>query len=246
MAEDREMLRDQDNDMEMAAVPDEDSEDDEDDMEDETTIAPESNNEQDAAIDRRRAIQAIMRDTTISAQDKAHQIQTLMSGGRTAVAPPPAPVIPVEPNAACVHYERNCNIVAPCCNRVFGCRICHDEASAAGHPPLDRFTIREVVCKNCNTRQNASNQCVECQTVFGEYHCGTCNLWMSMVCVCLERFVVACLTLDRQAKKPFHCDQCGFCRVGGVESFRHCSECCMCISVSVYTSQYVVFGSMDR
>lgn len=36
------------------------------------------------------------------------------------------------------------------------------------------------------------------------------------------------------SKKPFHCAQCGFCRVGGVESFRHCNECCMCISVSVF------------
>lgn len=30
--------------------------------------------------------------------------------------------------------------------------------------------------------------------------------------------------------------QCGFCRVGGVEAFRHCNECCMCISVSVFQS----------
>jgi RING finger/CHY zinc finger protein 1 len=37
-----------------------------------------------------------------------------------------------------------------------------------------------------------------------------------------------------QSKKPFHCVQCGFCRVGGVEAFRHCQQCCMCISVSVF------------
>jgi RING finger and CHY zinc finger domain-containing protein 1 len=47
-----------------------------------------------------------------------------------------------------------------------------------------------------------------------------------------------CLThtdfLSCQAKKPFHCEQCGFCRVGGMESFRHCEQCCMCISVSVF------------
>lgn len=60
------------------------------------------------------------------------------------------------------------------------------------------------------------NQCINCKVVFGEYHCNKCNLWMS------------------QAKKPFHCEQCGFCRVGGQENFRHCSECCMCISVNVF------------
>jgi uncharacterized CHY-type Zn-finger protein len=113
--------------------------------------------EEDAAIARRRAIQAIMRDTTLSEQDKRQRIQDLMSGGRTYVAPPPAPILPApDANAACVHYERNCNIVSPCCNRVVGCRICHDELSPAGHPPMNRFMIREVVCKNCNTRQPTS------------------------------------------------------------------------------------------
>jgi CHY zinc finger len=113
--------------------------------------------EEDVAIARRRAIQAIMRDTSLSEQDKRQSIQDLMSGGRTFVAPPPAPILPApDANAACVHYERNCNIVSPCCNRVVGCRICHDELSPAGHPAMNRFLIREVVCKNCNTRQPTS------------------------------------------------------------------------------------------
>lgn len=112
--------------------------------------------EEDAAIARRRAIQQIMRDNTLGEQEKRMRIQALMSGGRIEVAPPPAPVIPQpEANAACVHYERNCNIVAPCCNRIFGCRICHDELSPPGHPPMNRFLVREVVCKLCNTRQAA-------------------------------------------------------------------------------------------
>jgi len=128
--------------------------DDEDDEEDEEPPPPQ---EEDAAIARRRAIQAIMRDTSLSEADKRNQIQSLMSGNRLHVAPPQAPVLPApEANAACVHYERNCNIVAPCCNRVFGCRICHDELSPTGHQQMNRFMIAEVVCKNCNTRQNAS------------------------------------------------------------------------------------------
>jgi RING finger and CHY zinc finger domain-containing protein 1 len=47
-------------------------------------------------------------------------------------------------------------------------------------------------------------------------------------------FLFVALLCNGQAKKPFHCDLCGFCRVGGVESFRHCEQCCMCISVSVF------------
>ena len=43
-----------------------------------------------------------------------------------------------------------------------------------------------------------------------------CNIWMSL------------------SKRPFHCVQCGFCRVGGADAFRHCNECCMCISITVF------------
>lgn len=137
-----------------------DGEDDEEEMDEEEGAAPpqpEPAPEEDTAVARRRSIQAIMRDTTLSEADKRQRIQALMSGGRTEIAPPPAPVIPApEGNAACVHYERNCSMVAPCCNRVFGCRICHDELSPSGHPPMNRFLVREVVCKLCNTRQPTS------------------------------------------------------------------------------------------
>jgi hypothetical protein len=27
----------------------------------------------------------------------------------------------------CSHYDRKCTLIAPCCGRAFGCRICHDE-----------------------------------------------------------------------------------------------------------------------
>jgi hypothetical protein len=162
---------DQDNDMDVEeeAGSDEDIDDDEDDEDDDDVelddedheddvmaAEPPAPVEEDIAIARRRAIQEIMRDTSMTQEDKNRAIQNLMSGGRTHVAPPPAPVLSVpEANAACVHYERNCNIVAPCCDRVFGCRICHDELSPTGHNPMNRFMIREVVCKNCNTRQPA-------------------------------------------------------------------------------------------
>lgn len=145
-------------------------------------VVPPEPVEEDAAIARRRAIQQIMADKSLSDQEKRFRVQGVMSQNRTQVAPPPAPIIPVpEASAACVHYERNCTIVAPCCDRVFGCRICHDELSPSGHPPMNRFALREIVCKNCNTRQHASNQCVNCQTIFGEYYCNICKLWMSQV-----------------------------------------------------------------
>jgi len=83
------------------------------------------------------------------------QIQNLMSGGRSEVAAQTAPVIPEYESNTCVHYERNCNIIAPCCDRIFGCRICHDEISPSGHANMNRFLIKQVVCKKCNTKQDA-------------------------------------------------------------------------------------------
>jgi CHY zinc finger len=149
-------MDDSDDDLDGDDGVDEDDEDVDDMNEEEAAAAPPEPVEEDAAIARRRAIQAIMRDNSLSDQDKRMQIQNLMSGNRTEVAPPPAPVLPQPENSACVHYERNCNVVAPCCNRVFGCRICHDELSPPGHNPMNRFMIREVVCKQCGTRQAAS------------------------------------------------------------------------------------------
>jgi CHY zinc finger len=147
-------------DIEMA---DSDDELDDDDVQNDpnSMIAEQGNEgteipEEDVAIARRKAIQEIMRDKSLSDEERRMRIQNLMSGGRTEVAPPPAPILLDQESSTCVHYERNCSIVAPCCNRVFGCRVCHDELSLSGHPPMDRFAIREVVCKKCNIRQPAS------------------------------------------------------------------------------------------
>lgn len=56
-----------------------------------------------------------------------------------------------------------------------------------------------------------------CHVKFGEYHCSTCNLWMS------------------NKDSPYHCSDCGFCRVGGRENFRHCHDCGMCIDAVLFS-----------
>jgi RING finger/CHY zinc finger protein 1 len=61
-----------------------------------------------------------------------------------------------------------------------------------------------------------SNQCRECSIEFGGYHCDICNLWMSA------------------SESPYHCRDCGFCRVGGRENFRHCHDCGMCIDTKLF------------
>jgi len=35
-------------------------------------------------------------------------------------------------------------------------------------------------------------------------------------------------------ESPYHCHDCGFCRVGGRENFRHCDDCGMCIDALLF------------
>mmetsp|Transcript_16028 Transcript_16028/g.33520 ORF Transcript_16028/g.33520 Transcript_16028/m.33520 type:complete len:449 (+) Transcript_16028:38-1384(+) len=207
----------------------------------------------DSASEKRKTIQAIMRDASLTDLERRLRIQRLMDGssqfaaggksgatsGRAAsllgTTAGSLSLLPISASTsthaasgsktagddgdevvACVHYERKCNIVAPCCGGIFGCRVCHDEINSACGP-MDRFAIKEIVCKECRTRQSSkTNTCCSCGITFAEYHCLKCNIWMA------------------SNKRPFHCDECGFCRVGGSDNFRHCSQCCMCISVTVY------------
>lgn len=234
-----------------------------------------------AAVDRRRAIQSIMADKSLTDLEQRLRVQRLMDGSSsnssaaearppssTATASPFFGVCPIaSPSSSsaattaaatttsmtmaahtatsgvnnnndndnhhggdappCVHYERKCDIIAPCCLRPYGCRICHDEMSPSCGT-MDRFAISVIVCRGCKRKQcSKTNECESCHTSFAEYHCAECNLWMSM------------------DKEPFHCEQCGICRVGGRKNYRHCDTCCMCVSASVYDThacEYAVFA----
>mmetsp|Transcript_7236 Transcript_7236/g.11045 ORF Transcript_7236/g.11045 Transcript_7236/m.11045 type:complete len:730 (+) Transcript_7236:161-2350(+) len=91
------------------------------------------------------------------------------------------------------------------------------QAGPPEHHNVDRFAIREIICRKCYTKQGSkTNNCINCGMQFGEYHCAICNLWMS------------------NEEKPYHCPDCGFCRVGGGENFRHCQDCGMCIDKQLF------------
>jgi len=91
------------------------------------------------------------------------------------------------------------------------------QAGPPEHHNVDRFAIREIICRKCYTKQGSkTNNCINCGIQFGEYHCAICNLWMS------------------NEEKPYHCPDCGFCRVGGGENFRHCQDCGMCIDKQLF------------
>ena len=63
-----------------------------------------------------------------------------------------------EKKRGCKHYERGCCFISPCCQKVFSCRLCHDEA-IMDHS-LDRHSVTCIVCSLCHTKQDVSNRYV--------------------------------------------------------------------------------------
>ena len=117
---------------------------------------------------------------------------------------------------SCQHYQRYCNLVAPCCGDIFPCRLCHDEIKNIEEKvikkkhTLDRFKVIEIVCNVCKTQQEVSEKCINCSQKFGKYTCIICRMF------------------DDIDKGQFHCKKCGICRVGGKDNFYHCDTCGAC------------------
>ena len=109
----------------------------------------------------------------------------------------------------CEHYKRKCQLVAPCCDKVYTCRFCHDETE---QHTLNRSNVNQVVCSVCHTKQPVQQKCSDCGILFGRYFCGKCKL-----------------IDDDDDKKQYHCEGCCICRVGGRENFFHCQKCDMCL-----------------
>ncbi|EJK51254.1 hypothetical protein THAOC_29589 [Thalassiosira oceanica] len=150
--------------------------------------------------------------------------ESLLGGDGAVDALPKRCVLSAPP---CEHYERNCHIFEgqadpeetepsetgfiieamttveskPTTNFQRSSSILTDFEDEAHHE-IDRFSITEVICRVCYTRQSSKT------------HCHVCNLWMSV------------------GDEPYHCVKCGFCRVGGRENFRHCDDCGICIDAN--------------
>ncbi|WZY80947.1 hypothetical protein YC2023_027331 [Brassica napus] len=62
----------------------------------------------------------------------------------------------------CSHYRRRCKIRAPCCDEVFDCRHCHNEAKDSLQTEqllrhdLPRHDVSKVICSLCETEQDVS------------------------------------------------------------------------------------------
>ncbi|KAL0447472.1 UNVERIFIED_CONTAM: putative E3 ubiquitin-protein ligase RZFP34 [Sesamum latifolium] len=59
----------------------------------------------------------------------------------------------------CSHYRRRCRIRAPCCNEIFDCRHCHNEAKNSIsieqklRHDVPRHLVEKVICSLCATEQ---------------------------------------------------------------------------------------------
>ncbi|XP_061420851.1 RING finger and CHY zinc finger domain-containing protein 1-like [Lethenteron reissneri] len=112
----------------------------------------------------------------------------------------------------CRHYQRGCELQAPCCNVFYPCRLCHDDKEDHA---MDRFQVTTVRCSSCSSVQQVGRTCTQCGVVFGEYYCDICHLY------------------DRD-KQQYHCSSCGICRIGPRENFFHCSKCNLCLPTSLH------------
>ncbi|XVF05756.1 hypothetical protein REPUB_Repub05bG0199700 [Reevesia pubescens] len=122
-------------------------------------------------------------------------------------------------NYGCSHYRRRCKIKAPCCNEIFDCRHCHNEAknSLESNPlqrhDIPRHEVEKVICSLCDTEQDVQQYCINCGVCMGKYFCAKCKFFD-----------------DDVSKNQYHCDECGICRTGGEENFFHCNKCGCCYS----------------
>jgi len=158
-------------------------------------------------------IREIQRSAEYTGSEKAKAIQALMQQPSSHQTTPPESAVEATSVAhvpECEHYQCECVIIAFCCKRPFGCRVCHDE-HIADHK-IDRFATAEVICKQCDLRQPVTNQCTSCGVQFGEYFCSICKLWKA----------------DGKGG-TFHCEGCGICRLGKRSEFVHCENCSICL-----------------
>ncbi|XP_057720465.1 probable E3 ubiquitin-protein ligase RZFP34 isoform X1 [Arachis stenosperma] len=136
----------------------------------------------------------------------------------------------------CQHYRRRCCIRAPCCNEVFDCRHCHNEAKndisidQKLRHDIPRHQVKQVICSLCGTEQEVQQNCINCGVCMGKYFCETCKLFDD----------------DQVSKQQYHCDGCGICRTGGRENFFHCYKCGCCYSILLKDGHPCIEGAMHH
>lgn len=130
----------------------------------------------------------------------------------------------------CRHYIRGCKLRAACCDRLYTCRLCHDEAEETH--VMDRTATTEILCMHCKTLQPVSGTCKNesCGKKFAMYFCDICVFYD-----------------DDESRSVYHCHSCNVCRAGkglGVDYF-HCMKCNQCMNMKYQKGHVCVEKAME-
>ncbi|KAL8118259.1 zinc finger protein BRUTUS-like At1g74770 [Apium graveolens] len=123
---------------------------------------------------------------------------------------------PLKLTFGCKHYKRNCKLVSACCNKLYTCRVCHDDV--ADHT-MDRKATAQMMCMRCLIIQPVGATCStpSCQKLsMARYYCSICKFF-------------------DDEREIYHCPYCNLCRLGkglGIDYF-HCMNCNACMSRSL-------------
>lgn len=125
----------------------------------------------------------------------------------------------------CNHYKRKCQLLSPCCDKYYTCRLCHDDAyqynKGCQEERMDRHKVSKVKCLQCETTQEPAKNCKECSISFGLYTCLVCNFFD-----------------DDDKKQIYHCVKCGICRMGDASQITHCDKCDVCFPNQIFNGHY--------
>lgn len=126
---------------------------------------------------------------------------------------------------SCTHYERKCNMMAACCNKVVCCHIGHDERKVC-RQKMDKTLTRTIICCECKTSQPVGPSCTNCNKSFARKWCAKCCLWYG--------------------GNGFHCPSCDICRRGDKNLTMHCHVCRMCFSLQDFGKHVCTEDALGR
>nr|XP_043616928.1 zinc finger protein BRUTUS-like At1g74770 isoform X2 [Erigeron canadensis] len=158
-------------------------------------------------------IQNLMMSRWINTQQKSHVDVDALDNQQDVLGTYPSYRDAQRLVFGCEHYKRNCKLVASCCNKIYTCRYCHDEANT--EHVMDRKATTMMMCMKCLIIQPIGPTCstVSCNNLsMARYYCSICKLF-------------------DDERKIYHCPYCNLCRVGkglGVDYF-HCMNCNACM-----------------
>ncbi len=147
----------------------------------------------------------------------------------------------------CTHYNINNYIVTKCCNKIYPCRLCHDENE---DHTLDRFDIDLMKCDFCKCIQKVNSCCLnpECFKYKVDHfnYCRLCNLWSNNQS--FDKKIINSYLIDniKTAVDIYHCKDCGICRMGCQKNFKHCKKCNLCINIKIFDSHPCLINSKDQ